>query len=346
MDANGDGFETILFQSWRRPANVALFDAVSAWYERNLKQKLTIVEHTREFELAFAPLGTPYRVNICDAGQGLQESLPLLTALHAYRLDEFSLSQVAVEEPESHLHPSLHGALGREFCSLIGRPVLPACCWRRTRKTCSSPSNLKSSEQNIEPRDVLVYWFRPLGDGSTRAERVEFDALGQPTGNWPPGVFADDIRPGSGIDHPAAKAVGTMRVFLAPALFSEARRRCRGSDRGHLPRLRWQARCLLTTTPPHHDPIKTWLDQQGQFVRDKCRLSLDESGVRAATQPSLSTIRIDVGPEDTWGSVPVLSLSTAKALLRRSFENLAGERRQRPQLPSRRRQAGGSPAAT
>ncbi|MCY2991507.1 MAG: hypothetical protein NTY19_27075 [Planctomycetota bacterium] len=39
-----------------------------------------------------------------------------------------------------------------------------------------------------------MYWFRPLGDGSTRAERVEFDTLGQPTGNWPPGVFADDIR--------------------------------------------------------------------------------------------------------------------------------------------------------
>ncbi|MCY2991506.1 MAG: AAA family ATPase [Planctomycetota bacterium] len=125
LDANGDGFESLLFQSWRRPANLALFEAVSAWYERNLKQKLTIVEHAREFEIAFAPSGTPYRVNICDVGQGLQETLPLLTVLHAYRLDDFSMTQVAVEEPESHLHPSLHAALGREFCSLVGQPGAP-----------------------------------------------------------------------------------------------------------------------------------------------------------------------------------------------------------------------------
>ncbi len=193
MDDNGDGFETILFQSWRRPANVALFDAVSAWYERNLEQKLTIVEHAREFELAFAPRGTPYRVNICDVGQGLQETLPLLTALHAYRLDEFSMSQVAVEEPESHLHPSLHAALGREFCSLIGQPGAPRVLLETHSQNLLLSVQLEIVKQNIEPRDVLVYWFRPLGDGSTRAERVEFDVFGQPTGNWPPGVFADDI---------------------------------------------------------------------------------------------------------------------------------------------------------
>ncbi len=96
-----------------------------------------------------------------------------------------------------------------------------------------------------------------------------------------------------------------MRVFLAPALFLRQdvdvvdliEVICHGFDGRH---------DVLTTTPTHHDPIKTWLDQQGQSVREKCRLSLDESGVRAATQPSLSTIRIDVAPRTP--GVPFLCL--------------------------------------
>ncbi len=194
MDADGNGFEAILFQSWRQPAKARLFESVSSWYERNLGQKLTIVEHAREFELAFVPQGSAYRVNICDVGQGLQETLPLLTAIHAFRGDEFSIAQVAVEEPESHLHPSLHGPLGREFCSLLGQSGTPRVLLETHSQNLLLSVQLEIARNSIAPEDVLLYWFRPLGDGSSRAERVEFDSLGQPTGSLPPGVFADDVR--------------------------------------------------------------------------------------------------------------------------------------------------------
>jgi hypothetical protein len=109
-----------------------------------------------------------------------------------------------------------------------------------------------------------------------------------------------------------------MKVFLVPPLFSDEDVDAadlievisHGFDGRH---------DVLATTPTNCDPIRSWLAQQGESVQTKCRLALDESAVRAATQPSLSTIRIDVGSEDNWGSVPVLSLGTAKLLLRRAF---------------------------
>ena len=194
MDADGGGFESILFQSCRRPAKLHVFDAVSSWYERNLGQKLTVVEYAREFELAFSPQGTPYRVNICDVGQGLQETLPLLTALHASRGDEFPAAQVAVEEPESHLHPGLHAPLGREFCSLVGQSGTPRVLLETHSQNLLLAVQLAIAKNEVTPEDVLLYWFRSLGDGSSCAERVEFDQLGQPISNLPPGVFADDVR--------------------------------------------------------------------------------------------------------------------------------------------------------
>jgi hypothetical protein len=194
MDTNGEGFETFLHHSWRQPSRLALFDAVSAWYAQNLEQTLAIVEHTRDFEITLTPKDTspPYQVNLCDVGQGLQETLPLLTAIHAHRIGRFPFANVAVEEPESHLHPRLHGALGREFCALIGQPNAPRVFLETHSQNLLLSVQLEIAKATIAPRDVVVYWFRALGDGTTRAEKVEFDPLGRPNGNWPPGVFADD----------------------------------------------------------------------------------------------------------------------------------------------------------
>jgi hypothetical protein len=194
METNGEGFETFLYHSWRQPSRLALFDAVTAWYARNLKQALAIVEHTRDFEITLTPEGAspPYQVNLCDVGQGLQETLPLLTTIHAHRIGRFPFTNVAVEEPESHLHPRLHGALGREFCALIGQPNAPRVFLETHSQNLLLSVQLEIAKGAISPQDVVVYWFRALGDGTTRAEKVEFDPLGRPNGNWPPGVFADD----------------------------------------------------------------------------------------------------------------------------------------------------------
>ena len=189
---SGEGFANLLRHSERTMAHSKLFQDVALWFRTNLHQELYIKDGTRDFEIQFGTTATPTRVNLCDVGQGLQETLPLLTALLAFRIEP-EISQLAFEEPESHLHPKYHAALANAFCTVV-RDRGPKLMVETHSQNLLLGVQTEIARQALSPEDVVVYWVRSDIAGNSVAEQVTFDGLGQPSANWPPDVFSDDVK--------------------------------------------------------------------------------------------------------------------------------------------------------
>lgn len=99
----------------------SILPKVSYWYEKHLKQRLLV--QMGDFSrgdlcsLMFEQQkNSPYQVNIVDVGEGALQVLPVLVA--SAMASEGKTDILAIEEPESNLHPRLHAALAENFCEL------------------------------------------------------------------------------------------------------------------------------------------------------------------------------------------------------------------------------------
>lgn len=147
-----------------------------------------------QFKLVLEPLNSPFQVNILDAGEGLAQVLPILVAAaKAGRSDDEKTRILAAEEPESHLHPRLHGALAERFCELASQNMPPQLLLETHSENLLLRVQIQIVRGDIDPGRVLVYWVRQLDDGRSIAEPVTFDSVGRPQGNWPAGVFSEDV---------------------------------------------------------------------------------------------------------------------------------------------------------
>lgn len=137
---------------------------------------------------------SPVEVYFSDVGEGLVQVLPVLVAAARLRDSSGAAPRIlAVEEPESHLHPRLHAALTEKFCELAALQNPPQIVVETHSENVLLRVQLAVAAGQLPPENVIVYWVRQSSDGRSRIDPVEFDPLGQPKGNWPPGVFAEDL---------------------------------------------------------------------------------------------------------------------------------------------------------
>lgn len=131
-------------------------------------------------------------VDLIDAGEGMMQLFPVLVAAAMARRHEGGgPSILAIEEPESQLHPDAQRELAQHLCEIAAGPRPP----RIVLETHSYPLllsvQLEIASGRLPKERALAYWVHQLEDHRSRAERVTFDAEGRPEGNWPPDVFAD-----------------------------------------------------------------------------------------------------------------------------------------------------------
>ena len=86
-----------------------LLDKVSKWYEENFGGWRMVVDKSRYPVFSIELINDKLKNNIQDTGFGIQQSLPIVVAA-CKQYDNPTL--VIIEEPETHLNPSAHAAMG------------------------------------------------------------------------------------------------------------------------------------------------------------------------------------------------------------------------------------------
>jgi hypothetical protein len=187
LEPNGGGAADILAFDQN-----LILPKVSRWYEDNLQQKIVIEKHSDIFQIKLQPLDSVFRINIVDAGEGLIQALPVLVA--GAKASQNEIDFLAIEEPESHLHPRHHAALAAHFCELARQDNPPKLLLETHSENFLLRVQLEIAQRKLEPELVIVYWVRQLDDERSIAEPITFNKLGQPEDhNWPRGVFSENL---------------------------------------------------------------------------------------------------------------------------------------------------------
>lgn len=193
---DGAGASAILLD----PANDALFEAVRQWYARpEIRRHMHIREEQRQLgrssrRILLDPIGEALGVDLVDTGAGMSQVLPVLTAVAAARVRVRAGSQelVAIEEPESQLHPNAQRALGQWLCELAAGQRSPQIVIETHSRVLILAVQLAVA-RGLDPQKVALYWLEQRDDGSTCAHEVTLDRYGRPDGQWPRDVFADEL---------------------------------------------------------------------------------------------------------------------------------------------------------
>lgn len=169
---------------------------VSAWYADALGVDLTVRRvGAREVEVTVQRLGgAGPKVGLIDCGEGPGQILSVVTAAamvkrHAARGGP---SILAIEEPESHLHPTVQEKLADLLCSVARTPGV-----RIVLETHSAyllfavQKNLAG--KRIEPELVGLHWVRQYPSGVSKADFISVDDEGRFVGPWPPEAFTTDL---------------------------------------------------------------------------------------------------------------------------------------------------------
>ena len=141
-------------------------------------------------------LEPPLRVPVTDVGEGLIQVLAVLVAAAMARQPELDGARIlAIEEPESHLHPRLHAPLAARFCALAASSEPPQLVLETHSENILLEIQIQIASGVLDPARVIVYWVRNMEDGRGCIEAITFDTMGRPNSGTalPRGVFAEDI---------------------------------------------------------------------------------------------------------------------------------------------------------
>lgn len=169
---------------------------VSAWCAQHLRRTVEIsdipelghsrvtLRHTEKAALD---------ISLIDSGEGVLNVLPVLAALALSRRSAPTAPRiVAIEEPESHLHPKLQQALAAHIASIVSGQEEPACTLLETHSQhILLGVQIQVARGLLKPEQVRVYWVHQDESGRSRAEPVQLTEEGRLVGNWPPDVYTE-----------------------------------------------------------------------------------------------------------------------------------------------------------
>jgi hypothetical protein len=158
-------------------ADKALRLQVSTWFRNHATFHVEAESLGPDLErLVLRPTDPGHNVPFPDAGEGLQQAFPVITALEHLRQQGGTL---CVEEPESHLHPRLQKALAEHVVSvLVDQPNANVVF-----ETHSEVFLLAALAAATKPLAgaVGLFWTEVASDGAGKVEVIPIDEAGRPT---------------------------------------------------------------------------------------------------------------------------------------------------------------------
>ena len=172
----------------------ALLAAVKPWYAK-LGRTLTSSIQEATARLQLNPLDAGFEIDLVDTGSGMGQVLPVLTALAIAQTSVRAGQDVtlAIEEPESQLHPNAQRALGTWLCEIAAQEPAPHLVLETHSRVLILAVQVAIASERLPASSVVVYWLDQRPDGSTSVEKVEFDRFGRPGSGWPRDIFADEL---------------------------------------------------------------------------------------------------------------------------------------------------------
>ncbi len=165
----------------------ALLEQASTWYQSHLGGwRLSISQSGNAFECTLTRGGSS--VNLADAGQGMQQALPVIVQQLSHQIKDDGPFIDLVEQPELHLHTAAQAPLGDLFLDTVktGRGQVIV-------ETHSENLLLRIRRRIAEgsdPKLVGIYWIDDHADGHSTVRRIEIDKYGE-LDWWREGIFSE-----------------------------------------------------------------------------------------------------------------------------------------------------------
>lgn len=134
-----------------------------------------------------------FRIDLIDTGEGMAQVLPVLVAA-TLAAGEGSGNLLAVEEPESHLHPDAQSALARFLCSIAARSEPPTLVIETHSRVFLLAVQLAVAEGRLAPDRVALAWVDQDEAGRSSITPVELSSSGHPRAGWPIAALGEDLR--------------------------------------------------------------------------------------------------------------------------------------------------------
>jgi len=167
-----------------------LLHEVSVWYEKYLDgPSLTMGIDADVFRILLGSHGT----NLARAGQGLQQVLPVVTLLKGMKSGAVPWGTAAVfEEPELHLHPSVHGDLTDLAIDAVNGNRGNQVIIETHSENLILRLRRRIAEGVFDSSMANIIWFDSR-NGQSTAQEIEI----RPDGSvdfWPAGIFSEDLQ--------------------------------------------------------------------------------------------------------------------------------------------------------
>lgn len=134
-----------------------------------------------------------FRIDLLDTGEGMAQVLPVLVAA-SLAAREGEEAVLAVEEPESHLHPDAQSALARYLCRIAASVSPPTLVMETHSRVFLLGVQLAVAEGRLDPERVGLVWVDQDGAGRSTITPVELSPSGHPRAGWPVAALAEDLR--------------------------------------------------------------------------------------------------------------------------------------------------------
>jgi predicted ATPase len=169
---------------------------VSAWCEEHLLRAVEIsdVPELGHFRVTLRHTAkAALDVDLLDAGEGVVKVMPVLAALALSRRSAPTAPRIlAIEEPESHLHPKLPRALAEHIASTVsGRDGPPYIILETHSQHILLGVQIQVARGLLRPEQVQVYWVHQDEQGRSQAEPIRLSEDGRLKGNWPSTVYTE-----------------------------------------------------------------------------------------------------------------------------------------------------------
>lgn len=196
MSPDGSEATQILAQSCN--GDNLVFETVNNWFKKVFNQELTVktlgLSKYEMFSVELSPLenGENLSVPLVSCGTGISQVLPIIVlaaqALHG-KIGE--KPYLIFENPELHLHDSIHSELGEYLADVIINSKFKPHIVIETHSEnllLSFQISMANKKLNDYQDEIIINWLKKV-DGINLIDKVTFDKQGLLSDKWPLNAF-------------------------------------------------------------------------------------------------------------------------------------------------------------